>query len=138
MENKNRSSIDPHQEPDAPTAGRSRALDVTLVPDGVFLIDTFTVPAAARSEFEATMRRNREFIRTLDGFRGDAVFTKKQDDGAFDIATIAAWESPAAIARAKDQVAAFYERIGFDMAATITRWGVKLQRTICSAPAELQ
>ena len=56
----------------------------------------------------------------------------------FDVATIAVWDSPAAIAQAKDQVAAFYQRIGFDMAATIASWGVTLQRSICEAPAALQ
>ena len=114
------------------------AIDVTRVPSGVYLIDTFIVPAASRSEFEAAMRRNREFIRTLAGFRGDAVFVKKQGDAAFEIATIAAWESPEAIGRARDQVASYYARIGFDMPAAVLRWGVVMQRAICTAPAELQ
>ncbi|HEY3252643.1 MAG TPA: ester cyclase, partial [Polyangiaceae bacterium] len=80
-------------------------LDTRRAPTGVYLIDTFLVPAAARDEFEAAMRRNREYIRTLEGFRGDAVLQRKQGE-SFDIATIAVWESPAAIARAKEQVAA--------------------------------
>ncbi len=112
-------------------------LDTRRAPAAVYLIDTFLVPAAVREEFEAAMRRNREYIRTLEGFRGDAVLVRKQGE-SFDIATIAVWESPAAIARAKDQVAAFYQRIGFDMPATIARWGVVLQRTICEAPIALQ
>src|SRR5690349_15535835 len=126
------------QDGQAASRGGVRAIDVGLVPGGVYLVDTFTVPAAARAEFEAAMRRNREFIRSLPGFRGDAVFVRAQGDGGFDIATIAAWESPAAIARAKEQVTAYYQRIGFDMPATIARWGVRLERTICSAPPELQ
>jgi len=112
-------------------------LDTSRAPGGVYLIDTFLVPAAARGEFEAAMRRNREYIRTLEGFRGDAVLLNKQGT-EFYIATIAIWESAAAIARAKEQVAAFYERIGFDMPATLARWGVTLQRSICEAPVELQ
>jgi hypothetical protein len=112
-------------------------LDTRRAPTGVYLIDTFLVPAAVRGEFETAMRRNREYIRTLEGFCGDAVLVRKQGE-AFDIATIAVWESPAAIARAKAQVAAFYQRIDFDMPATIARWGVSFQRTICEAPAELQ
>jgi predicted ester cyclase len=112
-------------------------LDTRRAPTGVYLVDTFLVPAAARSEFETAMRRNREYIRTLEGFRGDAVLVRKQGE-AFDIATIAVWDSPAAIAQAKDQVAAFYQRIGFDMPAAILRWGVTLQRTICEAPPALQ
>lgn len=112
-------------------------IDPSRAPEGIYLVDTFHVPSAARPEFEAAMKRNREFIRTLAGFRGDAVLVRKQGDG-FDIATIAAWESPAAIARAKEQVTAYYERIGFDMPAAIAKWGVTLERTICEAPAALQ
>jgi hypothetical protein len=90
-------------------------IDVARNPGGVYLIDTFTVPAAARPEFEAAMRRNRAFIRTL-----------------------AAWESAAAIERAKAQVTTYYESIGFDMQSAIQSWGVTLSRAICSAPDELQ
>jgi predicted ester cyclase len=112
-------------------------LDTRRAPTGVYLIDTFLVPAAVRGEFESAMRRNREYIRTLEGFRGDAVLLRKQGE-SFDIATIAVWDSPEAIARAKQQVAAFYQRIGFDMPAAIARWGVSFQRTICEAPQALQ
>jgi predicted ester cyclase len=123
--------------PPLATLRQAPVLDTRRAPTGVYLIDTFLVPAAVRAEFESAMHRNREYIRTLDGFRGDAVLVRKQGD-AFDIATIAVWESSAAIAQAKDQVAAFYQRIGFDMAATIARWGVAFQRTICEAPLGLQ
>ncbi|HET7540645.1 MAG TPA: ester cyclase [Polyangiaceae bacterium] len=112
-------------------------LDTRRAPTGVYLIDTFLVPAHARDEFEHAMRRNREYIRTLAGFRGDAVLVRQQGE-SFDIATIAVWDSPAAIALAKEQVAAFYRNIGFDLPATIARWGVTLQRTICEAPPALQ
>jgi heme-degrading monooxygenase HmoA len=112
-------------------------IDTTRAPNGVYLIDTFAVPANARPAFEAAMRRNREFLRTLDGFRGDAIFVRAQGQ-SFDIATIAAWENADAIGRAKDLVEEFYRRIGFDMQAAIAEWGVTLERTICEAPAELQ
>lgn len=119
------------------TRADARVIDPRKAPTGVYLIDTFTVPAAARADFEAAMLRNRAYIRSLDGFRGDATFVRTQGE-SFDIATIAAWESPAAISRAKDLVAAHYTQIGFDPAAALTRWGVTLQRTICEAPAQLQ
>jgi predicted ester cyclase len=112
-------------------------LDTRRAPTGVYLIDTFLVPIAVRGEFDAAMRRNREYIRTLEGFRGDAVLLRKHGE-SFDVATIAVWESPDAIARAREQVEAFYQRIGFDMAATLARWGVVLQRTICEAPMAQQ
>lgn len=112
-------------------------IDTSLAPEAVFLVDTFKVPSASRAEFEAAMVRNRAFIRTLDGFRGDTVLVRKQGE-SFDIATIAAWESPDTIARAKDLVTAYYARIGFDMHASIAKWGVTLERTICTAPTALQ
>lgn len=117
---------------------RDHAIAVQRSPSGVYLIDTFTVPTSARPEFEAAMRRNREYIRSLDGFRGDAVFVRKQGDADFDIATIIAWDGPASIAHAKEQVTSFYREIGFDMPAAIARWGVTMQRVIRDAPAELQ
>lgn len=112
-------------------------LDSSRAPEGVYLVDTFLVPAGVRAEFEAAMRRNRKYIRTLAGFRGDVVLVRKQGE-AFDIATIAVWENEAAIAQARAQVSAFYERIGFDMPGTVARWGVTFQRAICEAPVTLQ
>jgi len=41
-----------------------------------FRIDSFSVPAAVRSEFEAAMRCNLAFIQTLPGFIGHLVFEK--------------------------------------------------------------
>jgi heme oxygenase (mycobilin-producing) len=124
--------------PQANLSAVPHVIDTKLSPDGVYLIDTFTVPQAARPEFEAAMRRNRAFIRGLAGFRGDAVFVRQQGNATFEIATIAAWESPAVIAAARAEVEAFYARIGFDMPAALASWGVTLQRAICSAPADLQ
>jgi hypothetical protein len=57
---------------------------------------------------------------------------------SFDIATIAIWGGPAALAQAKGQVAAFYQRIGFDMPGAIARWGVTPRYTLCEAPLALQ
>ncbi|MFT3696591.1 MAG: ester cyclase [Kofleriaceae bacterium] len=114
--------------------GADRAIDISKAPKGVYLIDTFTIPAASRADFEAATKKNRDFIRSLPGFRGDAMFTKSQGE-AWDVATIAAWDSPQAIADAKDKVAAYYKQIGFDPAAAMKKWGVTMQRMICTASA---
>jgi hypothetical protein len=105
-------------------------------PEGIYLVDTFKIPSAPRVEVEVAMRRNRMFLRTLDGFCGDLVLVRAQGD-SFDIATVAAWESPAAMAAAKERVAEYYRQIGFDMPASIARWGVTFERTICTALPEL-
>ncbi|HEY4055341.1 MAG TPA: ester cyclase [Kofleriaceae bacterium] len=112
-------------------------IDTRRAPNGVYLVDTFVVPDAHREEFRAATRRNRDFIRTLDGFRGDALFVTKRGE-AWNIATIAAWDSPAAIAAAKERVQAYYKEIGFDVAAATKAWGVTMQRTICEAPPTAQ
>ena len=103
-----------------------------------FRIDSFIVPDAAREEFEAAMRRNMEFLRTLAGFRGHVVFEKREGDSSYNLVTIAAWENREVVARARDEVRAYYQRIGFDMAATLKRWGVTLVRADYEAPARLQ
>lgn len=112
-------------------------LDPSRAPNGVYLVDTFHVPEAARTEFEAAMQRNRAFLHTLPGFRGDVVLFQTQGS-AFDIVTVAAWDNADAIARAKDDVGAYYRKIGFDMAASIARWGVRMERSICEAPARFR
>jgi heme-degrading monooxygenase HmoA/ketosteroid isomerase-like protein len=119
----------------------ANVVDTRRAPTAVYLIDTFRVPAAAREEFDVATQRNRAFIRTLPGFRGDAMFHGQRAVGSstgFDVVTIAVWESREAIAAAKDKVAAYYADIGFDLAALLARTGITLERTICSAPVELQ
>ena len=116
--------------------------DVTIDPDRhpglCYRIDAFVVPDAARAELEATMRRNMAFIRTLEGFHGHVVFVKRSGASAFNLVTIATWESQDAIERAGAEVRAYYQRIGFDMPAALQRWGVELVRADYDAPADLQ
>lgn len=92
-------------------------------PDLRFRIDSFSVPERARAEFEAAMQRNMAFIATLPGFRGHVVFDKVAGPGRFDVVTIAAWESDAALAAAGAQVRAYYAQIGFDPQKMISEWG---------------
>ena len=98
-------------------------IDAQANPNLQLRIDAFSVPAAARAEFEAAMRRNLAFIETLQGFQGHAVFEKTSGPSTFDLVTIAVWESPEAVASASEKVRAYYEQIGFDMQAMIARWG---------------
>ncbi len=106
--------------------------------DPLFRIDSFVVPAAAREEFAATMRRNMDFIRALPGFRGHVAYEKRQGDGPYDIVTVATWESREALERAGVEVRAYYQRIGFDMPGTLKRWGVTMVRADYTAPPSLQ
>jgi heme oxygenase (mycobilin-producing) len=113
-------------------------IDLDNKPNLYFRIDNFSVPDAAREEFEAAMRRNMTFIRTLPGFLGHVVFEKTGGPTAFNIATIAVWENKEALEKASVQVGAYYQRIGFDTASALARWGVKAEVGTFSAPRQLQ
>lgn len=89
-----------------------------------FRIDSFRVPQAARSEFEATMARNLTFIASLPGLVDHTVFERESGTSAFDLVTIATWEDARALEEAGKRVREHYRSIGFDMHAALARWGV--------------
>jgi hypothetical protein len=86
-------------------------------------VDSFAVPEAARPEFDTAMRRNLAFLQQLPGFRGHLVLDKTGGPTHFNVVTVAAWESRAAHEAAAREVRAYYEKIGFDPAAALARWG---------------
>lgn len=113
-------------------------IDLDQHPNRSFRIDAFAVPAAARGEFEAAMRRNLAFLETVPGFVGHMVFEKSGGPSTFNIVTIAVWESSEAQENAGTQVRAYYQRIGFDLPATLSRWGVRAELGNYRAPRTLQ
>jgi heme-degrading monooxygenase HmoA len=117
---------------------RPVTIDLQAHPNLEFRIDAFSVPAATRPEFEAVMHRNLAFIETLPGFLGHVVFEKTTGPSTFDIVTFAVWESSEAMAAAGEKVRAYYKSIGFDMPATLARWGVTAAIGNYHAPASLQ
>ena len=102
-----------------------------------FRIDNFSVPDEAREEFEQAMRRNLAFIETLPGFLGHLVFEKTAGATAFNLATIAVWESSKALDAAGAEVRAYYQGIGFDMPATLSRLGISAELGNFRAPREM-
>jgi Antibiotic biosynthesis monooxygenase len=116
----------------------SFTLDFTRHPQLRFRIDSFSVPEAARVDFEAAMQRNLAFIETLPGFLGHLVFKKASGPSNFNIVTIAAWESPQAIEKAIPAVRQYYEEIGFNPAEATARWGVAAEIGEYELPPELQ
>jgi heme-degrading monooxygenase HmoA len=113
-------------------------IDPTNHPNLQFRIDAFSLPAAARAEFEAAMDRNAAFLETLPGFLGHIVFEKTSGPTQFDIVTMAAWESPEAVAAAGERVRAYYQSIGFDLSATLARWGATASIGVYRAQAALE
>ena len=102
-------------------------IDLESDPELQFRIDNFSVPEGARAEFEQAMHRNLAFLETLPGFRGHLVFEKTSGPTAFNVATIAVWQSKEAIDAAGATVRAYYESIGFDAAALMSRLGIKAE-----------
>jgi len=113
-------------------------IDLRAHPDLRFRIDAFSVPSASRAEFEGLMRRNLKFLETLPGFMSHMVFEKTDGPTAFNIVTVAVWESPDAIAGASARVQAFYRSIGFEMPAVLGRLGVTASFGYYHAPINLQ
>ena len=103
-------------------------IDLDRYPERAYGIDAFAVPAMARDEFEAAMRRSLAFLDTLPGFVGHVAFEQADGPSTFNIVTIAMWESRAALDDAGAQVRDYYRRIGFDLAATLARWGARAER----------
>lgn len=117
--------------PTSPTTMSSTtalAIDPERHPHRVFRIDRFVVPDTSRADLEAAMTRNMAFISTLPGFRGHVVVERRRDATTTELVTIAGWEDRAALERAIAEVRAYYQREGFDMRATLERWGVTMER----------
>jgi heme oxygenase (mycobilin-producing) len=119
---------------DAPVAARSGlepgrviTIDLKTNPDLHFRLDNFSVPDEAREEFEQAMQRNLAFIGTLPGFLGHVAFEKSGGPTVFNVATIAVWESRQALDAAGVAVRDYYQKIGFDMPATLARLGIKAE-----------
>jgi len=112
-------------EEEIPMANETVTIDPAA--SHVFRVDSFSIPDAAREEFEATMRRNLAFLETLPGFLGHVVLERASGPTSFNVVTIAAWESQAAIDRAGAEVRGYYQKLGFDMAATLARWGARAE-----------
>ena len=113
-------------------------IDIDNNPNLHFRIDGFSVPDAAREEFEQAMRRNLAFIETLPGFLGHVAFEKTGGPTTLNVVTIAVWEDKEAVDKAGEQVRAYYGRIGFDMPAMLARWGVKAELGNFTAMRETQ
>jgi heme-degrading monooxygenase HmoA len=114
------------------------SIDLEANPHLQFRVDAFQVPVDAREEFERAMRRNLAFLETLPGFRGHVVLEKTGGPTAFNVATIAVWESPEAVAAAGEAVRAYYQEIGFDPQSFMARLGVRAELGNFHAPRDAQ
>ena len=113
-------------------------IDIQTNPNIHFRIDSFAIPDSARAEFEEAMHRNMAFIEKLPGFLGHVAFEKVGGPTTFNVVTIAVWKSREAFDEAAEAVRSYYQRIGFDGPATLTRWGVKAEIGNYHAPHRMQ
>jgi hypothetical protein len=84
-------------------------IDLDRDPDVQNRLDSYHVPAGARAEFEADVKRSVVFLETLPGFRAHLALAKTSGPSAFNIAV---WQSGEAMANAIRQVKAHYDSIG--------------------------
>jgi len=99
-------------------------------------IDKFIIPANAGTEFTERMNYNRNFIKNLEGFINDAVYRRIDEDGNEVILTIAVWQNADVLEKAKAAVQAEYQRIGFNPAALLAKWDIKMERDIYEEPID--
>lgn len=94
------------------------------------LVDTFTVPAGARSVFLTRARRMQSFIKTLPGFVEGFLYEPLDTESQHHILTIAVWESTAAFEAAKQAVAAENQRQGVNPQALNQQLGIEFTRVL--------
>jgi len=93
-------------------------------------IDKFMIPHNAKQEFTERMNFNRDFIKKLPGFLGDAAYERVDENGNIICITIANWESEETLNQAKIAVQAEYQRINFNPAELLTRLNITMERDI--------
>jgi heme-degrading monooxygenase HmoA len=94
------------------------------------LIDKFSVSREAIEEFTNRMNYNRNFIKDIEGFIGDTVYKRLDENGNFIIITIAEWKDENSLVNAREAVQSEYKRIGFDLPNLIDRLKITMERGI--------
>lgn len=90
----------------------------------VFRVDRFTVPSSARDEFLRRVADTHRILATQRGFVRDFVLEQSAGVDAFNLVTMAEWESQEAIERARDVVADMHRQLGFEPREMFTRLGI--------------
>ncbi len=94
----------------------------------VYFVDKFVIPAQAEEEFVRQMEYNRKFIKTLPGFIGDKVISRRDENGNLNLVTIAEWRSEEHLEKAKAMVKDEYNRIQFNPAGFLQKLNITMDR----------
>jgi len=90
------------------------------------LVDRFSVPATALSDFTQRMNYNRGLIKSLPGFVRDDVYEMQDEKGNWSIITVATWQNQSSIDQAKRTVQEDYKKSGFNMQQFIQQRNIVL------------
>lgn len=96
----------------------------------LYRIATFSLPDAAKEEFERQSARTMDVIRTLPGYVSDSVYEKIAGAGTVNVITIVAWNDPASIDAAAPVLRAHHEASGFDAAEFRIRNGIAVEEAV--------
>lgn len=98
--------------------------------DNVQFIDKFIVPEAAKSAFSERSIIARDFLRSLNGFLGDAGYERMDENGNLIFVSVAVWRDHESLDNAREAMQAEYRRQGFDPASFMQKLGITIDRGI--------
>jgi heme-degrading monooxygenase HmoA len=95
-----------------------------------YRIDAFTLPEAARPEFERRSLETIGLLRRQPGFISDTWFEKVAGDGGVNVVTVVEWQDEASILAAGQAVRAMHAANAFDPAAFAREYGIGESKAI--------
>ena len=95
----------------------------------IVLIDTFTVPEAAKTEFRQAAINAQSFIKTLPGYVEGYIYEQTAGESHSNFLTTAVWKNEEAFENAKKAVLAEYQRTGYDPQVTRRKLGIEQTRS---------
>jgi heme-degrading monooxygenase HmoA len=93
----------------------------------VFRVDRFNVPNSARAEFLQRVTDTHRILARQKGFVRDYLLEQSAGPDAFNLVTLAEWESQHAIEEARDAVAELHRQLGFDAREIFGRLGIRAE-----------
>jgi heme-degrading monooxygenase HmoA len=105
----------------------------------VFRVDRFNVPIAAREEFLKRITDTHKILANQRGFVRDVLLEQPAGPDAFNLVTLAEWESQEAVEQAREVVAQFHRAAGFEPRALFASLGIRAElgnfRPLAASPA---
>ena len=103
----------------------------------LYRIDTFSLPEAARPEFELRSSQTIALLRKQPGFVRDHWFEKVSGNGSVDMITMVEWEDAASIDSAGQAARAMHAANGFDAAVFVRQHSIIESKAVYRSRSEL-